>query len=258
MGRCLTRLSFNFKVEEWHERTRKIYLLLYISSATDFLLSSFLAYVCDKSLKLSVASVSEELCWWGWDSKSSPLHLSPVGIGNKDFISFSHVFGPSSHASSQFLSLLSFPQQPASGMVFLARSRQCSHPLPCSSLSQLAQVAGPACRKRLWLWSAPHSPDVDEKLILMVSKGSVSAFQALSNSHLCLSGGPGLALPLLLLRLWGRIRIPITPPPKNCIPPTRIVHVDAGAELFRWTLRRTRAPSGPPAGWTNLQGIPAS
>lgn len=48
-GRCLTGPSFNFKEEEWHERTRKIYLKLYNSSATD--LSSFLAYICDKKLE---------------------------------------------------------------------------------------------------------------------------------------------------------------------------------------------------------------
>lgn len=56
-----------------------------------------------------------------------------------------------------------------------------------------------------------------------VQGSCVSFLSTVQLSHLLLTGGPGLVLPLLLLRLWGRIRIPITPPPKNCIPPTGMV-----------------------------------
>lgn len=134
----------------------KIYLLLYISSATDFLLFSFLAYVCDKKLEdfsgccsRGIMLVRIRFKILTTPSVSYWKQEQGIGIRNKGFISFSR-FGPSSHASS-----LSFPHQQLRGW-FVARSRLFYHPLPCRAFLRFsAHFLGvcmlPPCRQNTQL-----------------------------------------------------------------------------------------------------------
>lgn len=115
-GKGLRRPSYNVKERESYELMRMIYLILCISCAVSFLL--FLSWLTSavKIWKISATTIVKGLSWDDI-SKSSPHHLFHVGNWNKEFISFSHGFGPNSHPSSHLLSSQSFQHQPALELV---------------------------------------------------------------------------------------------------------------------------------------------
>lgn len=98
---------------------------------------------------------------------------------------------------------------------FLARPKAVfSSPSTLIPLSRLAQMA------------APHRSDIDVKLIVTVSKGSVSPFYTLPNkpSATCSSlRVPGLLSPRCCLGYGGEEGFSSAPHLKNCIHPTRMV-----------------------------------
>lgn len=132
---------------------------------------------------------------------------------------------------------------------FLARPRQCFQPFHVHSSFKACSSGFHACRTPM---RGTSQPLTDQTLMQSWSWWFAREACLLSTccptatSYLLPSGVPGLAVPLMLMRLWGSRRISITAPTsKNTFVLLGWWHVNAGFELFVRTLKRTRGTGWP-------------